>query len=116
MNLAERDQKIFQMKAELENRKKMLYSKIKELKKSSMENELLNQVLADYSIYNQDIANQKREQIEMLKTLHEYIGNISHHNNIHTNSTLIKESKMDQRMITKEINQLEHEIEDLFHK
>lgn len=33
MNLAERDQKIFQMKAELENRKKMLYSKIKELKK-----------------------------------------------------------------------------------
>ena len=113
MNLAERDQKIFQMKAELENRKKMLCSKRKELKQTARENGVLNQVLADYSKYNQDIANQKQEQIDLLKSLHGYIGNVSHHNNIHTTSTLLKESKTDQREILKEINQLKYELEEL---
>jgi|TARA_B110000967_G_scaffold176651_1_gene190228 hypothetical protein len=112
MNLAERDQKIFQMKAELENRKKMLCSKRKVLKQTVRENGVLNQVLADYSNYNQDIANQKKEQIDLLKSLHEYIGNVSHHN-IHTNSTLMKESKTDQREILKEINHLKHELAQL---
>ena len=108
MNLAERDQMIFQMKAELENRKKMLSSKRDELKHTSRENELLNQVLADYNNHNHDNINQKHEQIEFLKLLHEYIGNISH--NIHTTSRLLKESKADQREISKEINYLNREI------
>jgi hypothetical protein len=111
MNLAKRDHMIFQMKAELENRKKMLCSKRKEMKKNVSENGLLNQVLADYSKYNQDIVNQKREQIDFLKLLHEYVGNVSH--DIHATSTLLKESRTDQREILKEINHLKHDLEEL---
>ena len=112
MNLAERDQKIFQMKAELENRKKMLGGKRKELKKISMENELLNQVLADYNKENNNIVKQKHEQIEFLKLLHEYIGNESHHK-IDSRPSLVKESKTDQRAIIKEINHLKRELVEL---
>jgi len=112
MNLAERDQKIFQMKAELENRKKILGGKRKELKQSLRENELLNQVLADYNKENINIVNQKNEQIEFLKLLHEYIGNVSHQN-IDTSPRLLKESKTDQREIIKEINHLKHELTEL---
>ena len=112
MNLAERDQKIFQMKAELKNRKKMLGGKIKELKQSLRENELLNQVLADYNNHNHDIIAQKHKQIEYLNSLHEYIGNVSHQN-IDTSPRLLKESKTDQREIIKEINHLKHELTEL---
>ena len=111
MDLAIRDHMIFQMKAELENRKKMLCMKIRELKETVRENGLLNQVLADYNKYNQHIVKQKQEQIEFLYMLHEYIDKISR--DIHTTSNLLKESKMEQREILKEINTLRHEIDDL---
>lgn len=109
MDLAERDRKIFQMKAELENRKKILDNKRKELKQTSRENELLIQVLADYNNHNHDIVNQKREKIDLLKSLHEYIGNVSHNKN----AVLLKESKMDQREILKEINHLKHTLDEI---
>ena len=41
MNLAIRDHTIFQMKSELENRKRMLCAKRRQLRESSQENELL---------------------------------------------------------------------------
>lgn len=111
MDLAIRDHMIYQMKAELENRKKMLCMKIRELKETVRENGLLNQVLADYNKYNQHIVKQKQEQIEFLYMLHEYIEKISR--DIHVTSNLLKESKMEQREILKEINTLRHEIDDL---
>ena len=43
--------------------------------------------------------------------LHEYIEKISR--DIHVTSNLLKESKMEQREILKEINTLRHEIDDL---
>lgn len=113
MNLAKRDQKIFQMKAELKNRKKMLGEKIKELKQTSRENELLSQVLADYNNHNHDIIAQKHKQIEYLKSLHEYIENVSHHNIDLTSNSLKKESMADQREILKEIDYLTNEIDNL---
>ena len=111
MDLAIRDHMIYQMKAELENRKKMLCMKIRELKETVRENGLLNQVLADYNKYNQHIIKKKQEQIDFLYILHEYIDKISL--DIHTTSNILKESKMEQREILKEINTLRHEIDDL---
>jgi hypothetical protein len=100
------------MKAELKNRKKMLGGKRKELKQTSRENELLSQVLADYNNHNHDIIAQKHKQIEYLKSLHEYIGNVSHHN-IDSRPSLVKELKTDQREIIKEINHLKRELVEL---
>ena len=111
MELANRDHMIFQMKAELENRKKILCTKRRELKQTVRENGLLNQVLADYSKYNQHIVNQKNEQIDFLNMLHEYIGKVSR--DIHTTSNIMKDSKTEQREILKEINILKHEVDEL---
>ena len=63
MNLAIRDHKIYQMKAELENRKKMLCTKRKQLVNSERENTFLKGVADDYDTYNKHIISQKEQQL-----------------------------------------------------
>ena len=111
MNLAKRDHIIFQLKAELENRKKMLGNKRKELKQTVRENGLLNQVLADYNKHNEHIVKKKNEQIDFLNMLHEYIGKVS--NQIHLADSIVKDSKKEQKDILREINKLKHEPEEV---
>lgn len=111
MKLAVRDHKIFQMKAELENRKKMLCAKRRELKKSTKENELLTEVMRDYDQYNNHLISQKKKQIDFLQQLNQYIDTITHELNLTTNK--LEESKHEQRDIIKEINLLKEELDDL---
>lgn len=111
MELAVRDNVIFQMKLELENRKRILCAKRKQLKHITSENTILNGVLADYDKYNKYIIKQKQDQILFLNMLHEYITNITTDINI-TNSQL-NESKIEQREILNEINILKSELNEL---
>lgn len=111
MNLAIRDHKIFQMKAELENRKKMLCAKRKLLADSERENTFLKGVADDYDTYNKHIISQKEQQILFLKMLNQYIDNIT--NDLQLTDTKLKESKHEQREITKEITYLKNELDDL---
>ena len=57
MDLAIRDHKIIQLKAELENRKKLLFMKRHQLKSNVRDNELLRNVADDYEKYNINIFN-----------------------------------------------------------
>ena len=111
MNLAIRDHKIFQMKAELENRKKLLCAKRKQLADSERENTFLKGVADDYDTYNKHIISQKEQQILFLKMLNQYIDNIT--NDLQLTDTKLKESKHEQREITKEITYLKNELDDL---
>lgn len=111
MNLAIRDHKIFQMKAELENRKKMLCAKRKLLADNESENTFLKGVADDYDTYNKHIISQKEQQILFLKMLNQYIDNIT--NDLQLTDTKLKESKHEQREITKEITYLKNELDDL---
>ena len=111
MELAIRDQQIFQMKAELENRKKILCVKRKQLQQNSRENSMLNQILADYNKYNDHIVSQKRQQIDYLNTLNEYINNITSHLLVTDHS--LKESRMEQREILREISKIKSELDEL---
>lgn len=111
MNLAIRDHKIFQMKAELENRKKMLCVKRKQLSVNKRENTFLNDVVDDYNTYNKHIISQKEKQIDYLKTLNQYIEKIT--SELQLTDTRLKESKHEQREITKEMTHLKNELDDL---
>ena len=114
MNLAIRDHKIYQMKAELENRKKMLCAKRKQLADSESENSFLKGVADDYDTYNKHIITQKEQQILFLNMLNQYIDNIT--NDLQLTDTKLKESKHEQREITKEMTYLKNELDDLVEK
>ena len=111
MFLAKRDQKIYQLKEELENRKKMLCLKRNQLKNNLKENIFLQEVVEDYDSYNKSIVNEKEKQIVFLKMLHSYIDNISDELNL--TDKKLKHSKQEQREILKEISFLKDEIDDL---
>ena len=111
MFLAKRDQKIYQLKEELENRKKMLCLKRNQLKNNLKENIFLQEVVEDYDSYNKSIVNEKEKQIVFLKLLHSYIDNISDELNL--TDQKLKHSKQEQREILKEISFLKDEIDDL---
>jgi chromosome segregation ATPase len=111
MNLAIRDHKIHQLKAELENRKRILCAKRHQLKSSTKENELLKEVLYDYENYNKQFIEEKEKQIVFLKTLNQYIENVTSELKLTDNK--LKESKMDQREILKEISFLKNELDEL---
>jgi hypothetical protein len=111
MNLALRDQKIFQLKAEVENRKKMLCAKRHQLKANVSENSLLKNVLDDYEQYNKHIIEHKNKQIAMFQTLNQYIDNIT--TDLQLTDSKLRESKQEQREIIKEISILKKEIDDL---
>jgi len=111
MDLALRDKKIFQMKSELENRKRLLCTKRHQLIKSKQENSLLGAVLEDYEQYNKHVILDHEKKTAFLHMLHSYIERISHDLNL-TDSKL-KESKDEQRDIMKEIYFLKNEIDDL---
>ena len=111
MDLALRDQKIFQLKAELENRKRVLCAKRQQLKGNMRENNLLKEVAKDYDTYNRHIIDQKEKQVVFLKRLNDYIEDISVDLKLTDNK--LKESKMDQREILKEISFLKDELDEL---
>jgi hypothetical protein len=111
MQLAIRDHKILQMKAEIENRKKILCVKRHQLKNNAKENDLLKFVLTDYEKYNTHIISQKEKQIMFLERLNDYIDNINIDLKLTDNK--LKESKQEQREILKEITYLKDEIDNL---
>ncbi len=111
MQLAIRDHKILQMKAEIENRKKILCVKRHQLKNNAKENDLLKFVLTDYEKYNTHIISQKEKQIMFLERLNDYIDNINIDLKLTDNK--LKESKHEQREILKEITYLKNEIDNL---
>ena len=111
MNLGVRDHKIIQLKAELENRKKILCMKRHQLKANMRENSYLKEVARDYDNYNNHIISQKEKQIVFLQMLNGYIDNIN--NDLTLTNNKLNDSKQDQREIAREINYLKRELDDL---
>lgn len=102
------------MKAELEHRKKMLCAKRKQLANNEKENTFLKGVVEDYNTYNKHLISQKEKQLMFLNMLNQYIDNIT--NDLHITDTKLKESRHEQREITKEMTYLKNELDDLVGK
>lgn len=114
MNLATRDHKIFQMKAEIENRKKLLCAKRREMAKNIKENTFLKDVADDYNRYNAHIISQQKQQIEAFELLNRYITNITDELELADNK--LKDSRLEQREIMRVIEHLKSELDDLVEK
>jgi macrodomain Ter protein organizer (MatP/YcbG family) len=102
------------MKAELEHRKKMLCAKRKQLANNEKENTFLKGVVDDYNTYNKHLISQKEKQLMFLNMLNQYIDNIT--NDLQLTDTKLKESRHEQREITKEMTYLKNELDDLVGK
>tara|TARA_B110000967_G_C18787713_1_gene511669 strand:+ start:282 stop:599 length:318 start_codon:yes stop_codon:yes gene_type:complete len=102
------------MKAEMENRKKMLCAKRRELTNSTKENVFLKDVVADYNKYNIHIISQREKQISFFQILNQYIDNIT--DELQITDGKLKESRVEQREIAKEIEHLKRELDDLVEK
>ena len=111
MELAIRDHKIFQIKAELENRKKMLCAKRNMLRTTVNENEFLRGVVDDYKQYTKHIITQKEKQMKFLQGINEYINNITI--DLRLTDNKLRESKQEQREIINEISIIKRELDDL---
>lgn len=111
MELAIRDHKIFQIKAELENRKKMLCAKRRMLRTTVNENEFLRGVMGDYEQYNRNIISQKEKQMKFLQGINEYINNITI--DLRLTDNKLRESNQEQREIINEISIIKRELDDL---
>lgn len=108
MDLAMRDHRIFQMKAEIENRKKILCAKRRELTKNTKENSFLKDVVADYNKYNSHIISQRNKQIHFFHNLNQYIDNIT--SELKITDDKLKETRIEQREIMKEIDHLKGDL------
>jgi septal ring factor EnvC (AmiA/AmiB activator) len=99
------------MKAELENRKRMLCAKRHQLKESTNENELLKEVMKDYDQYNRHLILQKEKQLVFFRQLNLYIDSVT--KELKVTDHKLKETKYEQREIIKEIQLLKRELDDL---
>jgi hypothetical protein len=111
MFLAIRDKQICQFKAEIENRKRMLCKKRKNLERNVKENMYLKMVLSDYNNYNNKMLEEKRKKIKFLQNINSYINNLN--SDLNTTQKMIDLSNKEQNEILREIQNLRNEIEEI---
>ena len=103
MPLVKRDEQLLQIEELINAKRKMLLDKQKKLRFISKQNKFLDAVKDDYAKYYGYIVKQKREQMEALDVLNNYIqdltvsGKLSKHN--------IEDAKHEQSKI---LNELKH--------
>ena len=103
-SLASRDLKLIQLDKEIQNKKKFILSKIKELESKKTENDHLETISDDYKKYFNHTVEQKEKEFNAMVKLNEYI------------SKLVFEdpyAKYDQKEVQKEINKLKRELNDI---
>ena len=92
-------------------KRRMLLEKQKKFKFITKQNQFLDAVKSDYAKYYGYISQQKKEQIEALNVLNNYIrdltvsGQLSKHN--------IDDAKFEQEMIMKEVNQIKKGLDNI---
>jgi len=105
------DDEYLQLQNIIEAKRNMLIRKQKQLKRISKYNNLLQQVRNDYSKYNNYIVKQKHDQLAALRLLNTYIDDLTRSGNLSKNN--IKDAKMEQRKIVKELNSIKHGLDKI---
>ena len=111
IHLEERDQQLLQIENVIELKRKMLLEKQKKLKHVSKQNQFLEHIKDDYNNYYGYIIKQKRDQIEALDLLNNYIqdltisGKLSKHN--------IEDAKHEQSKILNELKNIQKGLDGI---
>ena len=111
MLLAIRDKNIKDLQSKLEERRQILLEQHKNLKKTTKENEFLEEVAQDYNKYYGFIKKQKEEQIAAFELINEYLEKIISDSKI--TETSLRTAKQEQSQIIERINNIRKELEDI---
>jgi hypothetical protein len=111
LTLGERDLYLLQIETEINNKKKLLLKKKKDLDEKQNLNHFLSGVTKDYQKYYNYILNEKQQQYKMLIMLKEYLNDLIQTENLVDEQR--RTAKHDQRHIIREIDKVKGELDDL---
>ena len=111
MLLAIRDKNIKDLQSKLEERRQILLEQHRNLKKTTKENEFLEEVAQDYNKYYGFIQKQKEDQIAAFELINEYLEKIISDSKI--TETSLRTAKQEQSQIIERINSIRKELEDI---
>ena len=109
--LVKKDEQFLHLQDLIDVKRRMLLEKQKKFRFITKQNHFLDAVKSDYEKYYGYISQQKKEQIEALNVLNNYIrdltvsGQLSKHN--------IDDAKFEQEMIMKEVNQIKKGLDNI---
>ena len=110
--LYERDQHIQKLEQLIKNRKTLLREIYTSINNSTNENNYLIDIVNDYKNYYHDLKNQKKQQLESLIKLQEYIYNaIENKNKLLLDTHDINEAKQDRHIVNTKIKNIKKELD-----
>ena len=114
LSLAERDTYVLKIEDQIKAKKKLLFEKHETIFKSIKYNHLLEDIRKEYQVYYDYIIEQKKQQIQALLLLNYYIKDLSKTGELSENNRI--DSKLEQRKILSEINELKKNMNTLLSK
>ena len=111
IDLASRDMLLSQIETQINAKKQLLIDNQKQLKKISNENTFLKDILIDYYKYHNFIIQQKREQMQALELLNQYIKDLTTSGQLSQNN--IKDARVEQRNILREMDYIKRDLDRL---
>jgi len=111
MDLACRDKAIKDMQDIIEEKRKMLDDKYKELHMIKSENPLIETIIGDYDNYYNSKNTQKQEQFNILNSLTEYLDSLALDED--TSDSVLNQIKQDQHHILREMKKIKTSLNKL---
>ena len=111
MPLAKRDEILERMERQIEEKRRLLINKNKQLDKLTQENEFLGQVKRDYETYNSYIVEQKQKQMQAFYMLNQYLDDIIISGKLTDKD--IEKTRRDQKMILREIDVVKQNLDEI---
>ena len=109
--LVKRDEQFMKIQQLIEAKRNMLINKQKKLRFVTKQNKFLDAVKSDYTKYYNYIAQQKREQIQALNVLKDYIKDLTDSGKLTKYN--IEDAKEEQNKILKEVNSIKGNLDSI---
>ena len=111
LDLAQRDNSLRNIEAQIESKRSMLLEKQKILRESSKENEFLVTVKNDYQKYYDYIIGQKKDQIKAMDLLQKYVDDLMVTGKLA--ETDIQKARHDQKSLGHEMSVIKKELDNI---
>ena len=111
VDLAKRDKILGDMESQLYAKRFLLLQKREALKNSMKQNRFLEEVKKDYDNYHEFLVTQKKEQIDALEYINNYISDIQNEGNL--NDEKINETRVQQEWILSELKNIKKDLNEI---
>jgi len=111
LKLSDKDLYFKKIEQLIHAKREFLLDKQRKIKDISVENKFLVDVKNDYAKYSQYIVSQKKDQIQALDILNNYINDLSVSGTLSKNN--LKDAKYEQKQIVDEINNIKKNLDEI---